>query len=497
MKRSLMSITLCVMILFGSSAFAQYQFTGNGSWTDPANWQGGLVPPSTIPSNTTVIVYGNAYNCDAFNPTQCASTNLGGNNGNIIIKAGGSLTVQNSTQFSNGGAVIVYGTLVNKTTWEAYNTSSIIVYGTFNNEKWIGNQGYLTVDSGTVVNTGTLDNTFLYPGQIIVRNHGSISNVSPSILKLGNITYQGRFMNSGQISGSPTITGDVTNSGALSPGYSPGIFTIQGDYAATPTAVHIIEVAGTVSNQYDQVKVGGTATLDGTLNVSLLSGFAPTTAHDLPIITGTISGTFSSANLPAGYALVYNSNSVVLRYSAALPVFFMGLSVKAVDGNTTLMWTVAQEHLVDHYEVEKSLDGITFRKIADQPAKGQENYTLIDPQTAPNSFYRVKSVDLDGKYQYSRVIALSLSNDPRQQLKVYPNPGSGDVTLQYDALEEGRVDIQIIDVTGRVLLQKSISVQKGRNLFSINALVRLGPGHYIIQVKRGASALSSSFVVSP
>jgi hypothetical protein len=40
----------------GNAAVTTYQFTGNGNWSDPANWQGGQLPPATVPSGITITV---------------------------------------------------------------------------------------------------------------------------------------------------------------------------------------------------------------------------------------------------------------------------------------------------------------------------------------------------------------------------------------------------------------------------------------------------------
>lgn len=40
----------------GSAAVTAYQFTGTGNWSDPANWQGGQVPPATVPSGVTITI---------------------------------------------------------------------------------------------------------------------------------------------------------------------------------------------------------------------------------------------------------------------------------------------------------------------------------------------------------------------------------------------------------------------------------------------------------
>ncbi len=49
---------LCKLTL-GGAAVTTFTFTGSGNWSNPANWAGGLVPPSTLPSGYSVIINGN------------------------------------------------------------------------------------------------------------------------------------------------------------------------------------------------------------------------------------------------------------------------------------------------------------------------------------------------------------------------------------------------------------------------------------------------------
>ena len=103
------------------------------------------------------------------------------------------------------------------------------------------------------------------------------------------------------LSGNGTISGDVVNSGIISPGNSPGIDVIAGDYTQAGGEL-IIEIGGltpgpgnsVVDDGYDQLQVGGLATLDDVLTISLINGFAPEAGQIFEFMTfGTISGDFS------------------------------------------------------------------------------------------------------------------------------------------------------------------------------------------------------------
>jgi hypothetical protein len=72
--------------------------------------------------------------------------------------------------------------------------------------------------------------------------------------------------------------------------------TITGNYTQGSGGTLSVKIGGaTAGTQYDQLAVGGTATLNGTLNVSLLGGFTPNSGEMFQPLTSTAeSGTFAS-----------------------------------------------------------------------------------------------------------------------------------------------------------------------------------------------------------
>jgi len=42
-----------------AAVVTNFSFTGNGNWSNPANWAGGMVPPATLPAGYTVVITGN------------------------------------------------------------------------------------------------------------------------------------------------------------------------------------------------------------------------------------------------------------------------------------------------------------------------------------------------------------------------------------------------------------------------------------------------------
>ena len=142
-----------------------YTFNGNGSWATPGNWQGGQVPPATIPSGTEVIINpapgGQCLLDVTVNPVSfAAGSKLSvANNANLVLN--GNLSWPSASEFS-GGFITVRDTIeffvaaptvtaalpadvaANGVTYQnggtsatlvlyAPNKSSIVVVGDFNN----------------------------------------------------------------------------------------------------------------------------------------------------------------------------------------------------------------------------------------------------------------------------------------------------------------------------------------------------------------------------
>jgi len=165
-------------------------------------------------------------------------------------------------------------------------------------------------------------------GVFQVDNAGTTQTVSGVISGAGALTKTGA---GGLIlSGTNTFTGPVTVSAGMLGGYygsaagtltnksgatlSPGLgansygtFTNTGNAILESGSALEINVGGT-SN--DLVTVGGTMSLDGTLNIVGQSPYM-SVSYEIVRSAGALSGIFAATNgVPAGYSLVYDANSV-------------------------------------------------------------------------------------------------------------------------------------------------------------------------------------------
>jgi len=122
-----------------------------------------------------------------------------------------------------------------------------------------------------------------------------VTEVDGTLWVLGNLAIAG-----GQMKGSGSVLGNVVNAGVISPGNSPGVLSVAGDFTQT-TGVLAMELGALAA---DRLVVEGTATLGGTLEVSLwtapnASPFVPGPGQQFDLVlAAVIAGHFDQVLLP-------------------------------------------------------------------------------------------------------------------------------------------------------------------------------------------------------
>lgn len=117
---------------------------------------------------------------------------------------------------------------------------------------------------------------------------------------------------------------------------------------------------------------------------------------------------------------------ITVYSSSTLPVELMNFSGEVFDGSVRLKWRTASERNNKVFLVERSADMISFETIGSVDGNGTTqvfsdyNFEDRDPLQGMN-YYRLKQVDEDGTFQYSKHIVIDRSESLRD-LTVYPNP---------------------------------------------------------------------------
>ncbi|WP_118973262.1 T9SS type A sorting domain-containing protein [Taibaiella koreensis] len=140
-----------------------------------------------------------------------------------------------------------------------------------------------------------------------------------------------------------------------------------------------------------------------------------------------------------------------------LPVQLLDFSGIAKGGYNLLQWQTVQEKNNDYFSLERSADGGRFQPIGQVYSKApggnssdKLGYSYAD-QTMPagTNYYRLRQVDRDGQFSYSKVVALTNAG-ATQQFSVSPNPTKGKVFFSVSTLSNEAV-LTIADLYGREL----------------------------------------------
>lgn len=122
-----------------------------------------------------------------------------------------------------------------------------------------------------------------------------------------------------------------------------------------------------------------------------------------------------------------STTAILLANETTLPVHLISFSGKASSEGNILSWSTAEETDNEGFEIERSQNGVTFEKIGSVTGKGtisaRVDYQFIDKKPLANAYYRLKQLDFDHTYTFTRTI--HVKNESGIQMIVYPNPVRG------------------------------------------------------------------------
>ncbi|MCB0691856.1 MAG: T9SS type A sorting domain-containing protein [Saprospiraceae bacterium] len=157
-----------------------------------------------------------------------------------------------------------------------------------------------------------------------------------------------------------------------------------------------------------------------------------------------------------------------------LPVELIKFTVNQRNSVNELYWLTASETNNSHFDVEQSFDGVHFQKIGSVQGKGNSNrdneYHFYDDAYLSVTYYRLKQVDYDGRFEYSETI-MSVRDDMKRTLTVFPTYFSDELNV----LLEENSHIQIFNMSGKIVLEAELHA--GKNVVNTSAL---SAGMYLI-----------------
>lgn len=487
-------------------------WTGASSsdWNTNSNWCNNTRPSSTIDAIIPVVSSNRYPNIGS------AASAL-----NLTINSGASVTISSNTlsvygNFTLQGTISGSGTLAftgsvqqtisgNTLTLERLqfnniSANSIVI------QTAVTVRNTLTFTSGNVSLSG---NTLMLGYD--VNNRGYLSYTSGKFYN-GNFT---RWIRGWTVSETAT-DGDIGNSGAYLfplgtsedtrpitlwyPSSAPnpgGSITISHTGVNTTSDVNITDTGGPIlrrGNSYWTIS-SGNGLSGGTFNVKAGgTGFGPVAnlSHirlmrqnsAIPSSTHvTATGSFTNflarrsdislANLTGGSLYVGSINNTV----SPLPIRLLSLGGYFTNEGINVEWSTASEDNFDHFLLERSTNGTDFETITRISGRGGHNvkttYSYLDEDALSGRYYyRLKSIDLDESYEYSKVIAVIADSELTSTFSLYPNPVI-EQTI-YIKINDGSTSSRFLlfDEAGKNLLD--VKLEAGKNEIALGSNIKNG-----------------------
>jgi len=144
-----------------------------------------------------------------------------------------------------------------------------------------------------------------------------------------------------------------------------------------------------------------------------------------------------------------------------LPVEWISFEAVKQKSTVMLLWSTASETNNNHFEVERSLDGLTFSKITQVNGAGtidrKQDYESIDDQPEFGiNYYRIKQVDFDGSFSYTDIKSVLFEED--FVVKLYPNPNRNRIlNIEIGGLKKTEnVQVMVYNISGQLLKAEEI-----------------------------------------
>lgn len=176
----------------------------------------------------------------------------------------------------------------------------------------------------------------------------------------------------------------------------------------------------------------------------------------------------------------------IVSVSSTLPITLLSFNGSWLGNFIKLDWKTSTEINSRKIVIERNSDNGAFIQIGESEAAGSslsvKSYSFIDSlPVAGNNLYRLKLIDIDGKYEYSHVISFNKQNS-FSLLQCYPNPLKNDLHVQLSSDKKQDIQFRITGINGKIMLVQKKICEKGISSIVLDQLNILQPGIYFLHI---------------
>lgn len=176
------------------------------------------------------------------------------------------------------------------------------------------------------------------------------------------------------------------------------------------------------------------------------------------------------------------------------PVTLSDFKSKKVKDKVLLTWETQSEVNFSHFVLERSTDSKTFNEVAKIKAakiSGGSAYNYTDtPEAATTIYYRLKMVDMDGSFVYSKIISegFDAANTP---LLVYPTIATQNrIEVIFKKVSEF-AQIKIYNIMGQLVSTRNLQAGSSSESIDLGAYTE---GSYFLVLQDKGTVQSRKFI---
>ncbi|HRG38685.1 MAG TPA: T9SS type A sorting domain-containing protein [Bacteroidia bacterium] len=257
-----------------------------------------------------------------------------------------------------------------------------------------------------------------------------------------------------------------------------------GTYDINVTMTGLNATAGALSNIRLAVFTGGT-TASGVGTHAAATG---TLANPTARRTGV-----SAANLSRDFRIATANKS-----TTPLPVTLLSFTATPNGDWVNLYWATASETNNDYFIVQRSKDNLYFENLEQEDGAGNSvnirKYTAIDYDPYNGiSYYRLKQVDFNGVYQYSKVVSVNFNDE--KALTIYPTISYGAFEVSLTGVKDKQITLIVRNLLGQTFYSKAFISDGHVFTQSIDLSGQLTAGAYMVTILSGQEVFSKKMVI--
>lgn len=194
------------------------------------------------------------------------------------------------------------------------------------------------------------------------------------------------------------------------------------------------------------------------------------------------------------YAVSLTGNSVYrISASSPLPVTLITFNAKSNNSGVKLNWQTALEENIRQFEIEYSIDGISFIYLGNVPAKNAATgsvYSFLHAIVYDGEIlYRLKITDNDGSFKYSDIVRVVLNDNVKNMIT--PSVISNGV-MNVNLYNRKYKSLQLISMNGTMVLKKDIAAQSGNIKVPVS---NLAAGIYMVRLIGSSTTISQKIFI--